>query len=89
MKIDDTTWAVLNEKSTAGYPRIHIVRWNKAQERFTCDCEHFRYRGINKLGFTCKHIRAVIKAYGIKVNGEGDPADISSYTATQKHKRKD
>lgn len=84
MKMDETTWVVLSEKSTAGYPRIHTVKWDKLHGGFTCDCEHFTYRGMDKEGFTCKHIRAVVKAYGIQVNGEGDPGDLAKYVKLRK-----
>jgi len=84
MKIDDRTFAVLSEKSTAGYPRVHIVQWDRMEHGFTCDCEHFQFRGGGKPGFTCKHIRAVVKAYGVKVNGEGDPGDLAKFVNAKK-----
>lgn len=84
LKLDDRTWVVLSEKSSAGYPRTHIVQWDRMEHGFKCDCEHFKFRSEGKPGFTCKHIRAVIKAYGVRVDGEGDPGDLTKFMKAKK-----
>lgn len=78
MQMDKNMWAVLNVVSSSGYPRVHIVEFTPG-EGFVCDCEHFKFRGRDKQGFACRHIRAVIKTCGTLVKGEGDPESIDYY----------
>ena len=83
IKISDTTYLVLNEKSSAGYPRIHIVRYDE-EHGFTCSCEHYKYNKDRQPNMACKHIIAVFKAYGREVKVESN--STLKLTPTQKRR---
>ena len=70
LKLGETTYAVLNERSTAGYPRYHIVKYTT--ESITCTCEDYQRNHHKKPNYACKHIKAVFRAYGVDIESYGD-----------------
>lgn len=79
IKIDETTFLVLNEKSTAGYPRQQIVTWDREAGVFRCTCEYYVFNKNKQPRMACKHIRAVFQAYGVEVKVSGDPEPLTNW----------
>jgi len=71
LKLGETTYIVLNERSTAGYPKYHIVEYT-IPEGITCTCEDYQRNHYKKPNYACKHIKAVFRAYGVDIESYGD-----------------
>ncbi len=63
--ISERKFVVLSLRSTFGKPRQYFVQFNGY--RFLCNCPHF-LKNFEDPNFVCKHIVAVLKAYGESVS---------------------
>ena len=63
--IGETEFVVLSLNSTSGRPKQYFVKFSNY--RFICNCPNF-LENMDDPNFVCKHVVAVLKAYGEKVS---------------------